>query len=44
VPPFNATTTGNTYTLPFNWGSSTIFIANVSPQTAGPVQVSLQAL
>lgn len=43
-PPFNATTTGNTYVLPFNWGSSTIFIANVSPQTAGPVAVSLQAL
>lgn len=42
--PFDATTTENTYVMPFRWGGSTVFIANLSAATAGPVGISLIAL
>ncbi|CAM2069756.1 hypothetical protein SCOR_30555 [Sulfidibacter corallicola] len=43
-PGYYATTTSNAYTYAFNWGSSTIFVSNLSPSTANPVQVTLRAL
>ena len=43
-PGYTAVTGGNTYTYQFNWGSSSLFVANMSPQTAAPVQVSLVSL
>jgi hypothetical protein len=39
--PFYATTGINTYRFDFYWGSSTVFIANLSADTAGSVQVAL---
>lgn len=38
---FYATTGINTYRFDFYWGSSTVFIANLSADTAGSVQVAL---
>lgn len=43
-PGYYATTTGNYYYFQFNWGSSTIFIANLSGSTAAPAQITLRAL
>jgi hypothetical protein len=45
-PPagYYATTTSNYYTYQFNWGSSVIFVANMSGTTADPAQISLRAL
>lgn len=43
-PGYYATTTSNTYTFPFNWGSSLVFVANMSPSTAQSVSVLLRAL
>lgn len=45
-PPagYYATATGNTYTFQFNWGSSTIFVANESPATAASATVSIRIL
>jgi hypothetical protein len=46
APPagYYATTTGNTYTFQFNWGSSNVFVANESPSTAAGATVSIRAL
>jgi hypothetical protein len=46
TPPtgYYATTTGNAYAFPFNWGSSTINVANMSPSTAAAVSVQLISL
>ena len=46
APPkgYYATTTSNTYTFMFNWGSSLVFVANLSPATAAPVSVTLRKL
>ncbi len=46
TPPagYYATTTSNYTTFQFNWGSSTIFVANMSGETAGPATVSLRQL
>jgi hypothetical protein len=43
-PGFYATTSGNAYTYQFNWGSSTLYVANMSPATAAAVQVTLRPL
>jgi hypothetical protein len=45
-PPANyySTTTGNNATYQLNWGSSTIFIANLSPCTSSAAVVSLRSL
>jgi hypothetical protein len=46
VPPppgFYATTTDNAYTFPLSWGSSTLFVVNLSPHTAAPAEVALIA-
>jgi hypothetical protein len=42
--PFNATTTSNFFVVPFRWGSSTVFVANLSSDNAGPVDVTLVSL
>ena len=39
-----ATRGGNSYTYQFNWGSSTIFVANMSPSTAAAASVTLRSL
>jgi len=39
-----ATTTGNSYDFLFNWSSSLVYVANMSPQTAAPVNVTLISL
>jgi len=40
--PYTKTTSGSTLTTPtFNWGSSTIFVANLASANAGAVQVRL---
>jgi hypothetical protein len=47
VPPppgYYATTTSNYYTYQFNWGSSVIFVANMSGTTSDPAQVTLRPL
>lgn len=46
TPPdgYYATTQSNTYKLPFNWGSSTVYVANMSSSTASPAQVTLTRL
>jgi len=41
---FYATTTGNTATYQFNWGSSAIFVANESPSTSAAASISVRAL
>jgi hypothetical protein len=45
-PPagYYATTTGNSYEFKFNWPSATIFVVNMSSQTATPVTVRLLSL
>lgn len=43
-PGYYATTTTNYYTYQFNWGSSTIFVANMSGTTSNPAQVTLRQL
>ncbi len=43
-PGYYATTTSNTYTYQFNWGSSLIFVANLSPSTAQAVAATLRTL
>jgi hypothetical protein len=46
APPagYYATTTSNTYTYQFNWGSSLVFVSNLSPQTGLSVAATLRAL
>ncbi|MFN3657260.1 MAG: hypothetical protein ACK4UO_08410 [Pseudolabrys sp.] len=41
---YYATAGGNNYSLEFNWGSSVIYVANMSPSTAAPVNVTLRSL
>lgn len=41
---YTAVTGGNTYTFQFNWGSSSFYIANMSPSTAAPASMSLLSL
>jgi hypothetical protein len=43
-PGYYATTTNNTYAFQFNWGSSLVFVANMSPSTAQAVSVLLRPL
>ncbi|GLS22429.1 hypothetical protein GCM10007874_54470 [Labrys miyagiensis] len=45
-PPagFFATASGNRYSLSFNWGAASIYVVNLSPQTAAPVTALLQSL
>lgn len=45
-PPegYYATTTSNTYTYSFNWGSSLVFTANMSPSTASDVSITMRQL
>ena len=45
-PPagYYATTTSNYYNYQFNWGSSVIFVANMSGDTSSPAQVTLRQL
>lgn len=46
APPagFFATAAGNRYALPFNWGAASVYVVNLSPQTAAPVTALLQSL
>jgi hypothetical protein len=46
TPPigYYATTTSNAYTFQFNWGSSLVFVANMSPSMADPIEVVMRAL
>ena len=41
---YYATRGGNNYTQQFNWGSSTIYVSNISPSTAALVSVTLKSL
>ncbi|OYY91518.1 MAG: hypothetical protein B7Y45_02880 [Sphingomonas sp. 28-66-16] len=41
---YYATTTSNTYAYQFNWGSSLVFVSNLSPSTAQSVSILLRAL
>ncbi|MGH6847565.1 MAG: hypothetical protein ACREC0_09040 [Methylocella sp.] len=41
---YYATTASNSYAYTFNWGSSAVFAANLSPLTAASVSVLLRAL
>ena len=43
-PGYTATTTSNSYAYQFNWGSSLVFVANMSPSTAQAVTVLMRAL
>lgn len=43
-PGYYATTTSNSYVYTFNWGSSLVFVANMSPSTASGVTVVMRAL
>jgi hypothetical protein len=43
-PGYYAATTSNVYTFQFNWGSSLVFVANLSPATASLLKVTLRAL
>lgn len=43
-PGYYATTTSNYYNYQFNWGSSVIFLANMSGSTSSPAQITLRAL
>ena len=45
-PPagYYATTTGNTYTFPLNWGSNLVYVVNMSPATASGARVLMQPL
>jgi hypothetical protein len=46
APPdgYYATTTDNGYYFTFNWGSSTVYVVNLSPATASGAQVLLRPL
>jgi hypothetical protein len=46
TPPvgYYATTTSNSYAFQFNWGSSLVFVANMSPSTAQALTVTMRAL
>jgi hypothetical protein len=46
TPPegYYATTTSNTYTFSFNWGSSQVYVVNMSPATASGATVVLRKL
>jgi len=46
TPPagYYATTSANQYSFQFNWGSSSVFVANMSPATAAVGTLSLYAL
>jgi len=46
TPPigYYATTTANAYTFQFNWGGSTLYVANLSAATATPATVALISL
>jgi hypothetical protein len=41
---FYATAGGNSYALQFNWGSSVVYVSNMSPSTAAPVVAQLISL
>jgi hypothetical protein len=41
---YYATAGGNSYSLEFNWGSSVVYVANMSPSTAAPVTVQMISL
>ena len=41
---YYATTSNNTYNFQFNWGSSGIFVSNLSPSTAVTMQVTISTL
>ncbi|MGH8065699.1 MAG: hypothetical protein ACRERE_10805 [Candidatus Entotheonellia bacterium] len=41
---YYATTTGNSYAYPFNWGSSLVYVVNMSPATGSSAQVLLRSL
>lgn len=41
---YYATTTSNTIAYQFNWGSSLVFVSNLSPSTAQTVSILLRAL
>ena len=41
---YYATTTSNSYTFQFNWGSSVVFVANLSSLNAAALKVVLRAL
>ncbi len=43
-PGYYATTTNNSYTFQFNWSSTQLYLANMSPATAQPVTVELTSL
>ena len=45
-PPqgYYATTTSNSYPYSFNWGSSLVYVVNMSPATAAGAQVVMRAL
>lgn len=43
-PGYYATTTANSYTYQFNWGSSLVFVANLSSVNAAPLTVVMRAL
>ena len=43
-PGYYATTTSNSYAFTFNWGSSLVFVANLSPSTASGVTIVMRAL
>jgi hypothetical protein len=43
-PGYYATTTANAFTFQFNWGSSNLYVVNMSPVTAAAVVVTLQSL
>jgi hypothetical protein len=42
--PFYATASGINYLYQFNWGSDTLFCANLSAESADPVLISLRSL
>ncbi len=41
---YYATAGGNSYAMIFNWSSSVIYVANMSPSTAAPCQVTMISL
>jgi len=43
-PGYFATTTGNTFTLSFNWAGASIFVANLSASVAPGVTLVLRSL
>ena len=43
-PDYYAATMSNSYTFPFNWGSSIVYVANLSPIVAATVSVTMTAL